>query len=56
MDSFVLDITDVKKKKIEEGDYICLLYNSNIEHVIKNNEIISYELLSIIGNRLLRKY
>ena len=56
MDSFVLDVTDVKKKKLQEGDYICLLYNSNIEHVIKNNEIISYELLSLLGNRLLRKY
>ena len=30
MDSFVLDITNVKKKKLKEGDYICLLDNDNI--------------------------
>ena len=56
MDSFVLDITDVKSKKFKEGDYICLLDNSNFEYVLKNNDIISYELLSIMGNRVLREY
>ena len=56
MDSFVLDITDVKKNKLKEGDYICLLDNSNIEHLIKNNNIISYELLTLMGDRLYRKY
>ena len=56
MDSFVLDITDIKKKKLEEGDYICLLCSSNFEHVLTNNEVISYELLSLMGNRLLREY
>ncbi len=56
MDSIVLDITDVKKKKLKEGDDICLLYNSNIEYILKNNEIISYELLSLMGNRLVREY
>ena len=56
MDSFVLDITDVKKKKLKAGDDICLLCSSNIEHILKNNDIISYELLSLMGNRLLREY
>ncbi len=56
MDSFVLDITDIKKKKLKEGDHICLLDNSNIENILKNNNIISYELLTLMGDRLLRSY
>ena len=56
MDSFVLDITDVREKKLKEGDDVCLLYDSNIEYILKNNEIISYELLSLMGNRLVRGY
>ncbi len=56
MDSFVLDITNVKKKKLKEGDEICLLDNSNIKYILKNNDIISYELLSLMGNRLIREY
>ena len=56
MDSFVLDITDIKKIKLKEGDYICLLDNSNIEHILKNNNIISYELLTLMGDRLHRNY
>ena len=56
MDSFVLDITDVKKKKIEEGDYICLLENSNFEYILKNIGLISYELLTLMGERIRREY
>ena len=56
MDSFVLDITDIKEKEFKEGDYICLLDNSNIECILRNNNIISYELLTLMGNRLLRDY
>ncbi len=56
MDSFVLDITDIKKNELKEGDQICLLDNSNIEHILKNNNIISYELLTLMGNRLYRSY
>ena len=56
MDSFVLDITDIKKNKLKEGDHICLLDNSNIEHILKINNIISYELLTLMGDRLHRNY
>ena len=56
MDSFILDITDIKKNKLKEGDHICLLDNSNIEFILKNNNIISYELLTLMGDRLHRKY
>ena len=56
MDSFILDITDIKKNKLKEGDYICILDNSNIEHILKNNNIISYELLTLMGDRLHRNY
>ncbi len=56
MDSFVMDITDIKKNKLKEGDHICLLDNSNIEHILKNNNIISYELLTLMGDRLYRNY
>ena len=56
MDSFVLDITNLKEKLLNEGDYICLLDNTNIKNIVTNLDIISYELLTIMGNRLLRKY
>ena len=56
MDSFVMDITSIKEKVFEEGDYFCLLDNSNISNIIKNSGIISYELLTLFGNRIIRKY
>ena len=56
MDSFVLDITDIKKNSLKEGDHICILDNSNIAHILKNNNIISYELLTLMGDRLNRNY
>ena len=56
MDSFILDITDIKKKKLKEGDYISLLNNSNIKEILFRNEIISYELLTLMGNRVRRDY
>ena len=56
MDSFVLDITDVKNKKLKEGDYICLLDNSNFEDILEKINIISYELLTLMGERIYRKY
>lgn len=56
MDSFVLDLTDVKKKKFKEGDYICILDDTNIESILKNNKLISYELFTLMGNRLSRDY
>ncbi len=56
MDSFVLDITDIRKKKLKEGDYICILDNSNIEDLLKDVNIMSYELLTLMGERLLRNY
>ena len=55
MDSFVLDITNIKET-LKEGDYFCLLNNSNISNVIKNSGIISYELLTLFGNRMIREY
>ena len=56
MDSFVLDVTDLKEKLVKEGDYLCLLDNTNIKNIVTKLDIISYELLTIMGNRLLRKY
>jgi len=56
MDSFVLDVTDVKNKSFKEGDYICLLDDYNISKLLKDLNLISYELLSLMGNRLIRKY
>ena len=56
MDSFVLDITDLKNMELKEGDYISLLDNSNIEQILCRNDIISYELLTLMGERLHREY
>ena len=56
MDSFVLDITNLKEKLLNEGEYLCLLDNTNIKKLLNNLDLISYELLTLMGNRLLRKY
>ena len=56
MDSFILDITDIKKTKLKEGDYINLLDDSNLEQMLSRNDIISYELLTLMGDRLNRDY
>ena len=56
MDSFVLDVTDIYNKSFKEGDYMCLLDESNISKLLKDINLISYELLSLMGNRLIRKY
>ena len=56
MDSFVIDITNIKNIKLKEGDYINLLDNSNIEKILCKNDIISYELLTLMGERLHREY
>jgi alanine racemase len=46
----------VTNKSFKEGDYICLLDDSNISKLLKDINLISYELLSLMGNRLIRKY
>ncbi len=56
MDSFVLDVTRINKKFLKEGEYLCLLDNTNIKNIVNKLDIISYELLTLMGNRLLRKY
>ena len=56
MDSFVLDVTNLKEKSLKEGEYLCLLDNTNIRNILNNLDLISYELLTLMGNRLLRKY
>ncbi len=56
MDSLILDITDIKNMKFKEGDYISLLDDSNIEQILCRNDIISYELLTLMGDRLHREY
>ena len=55
MDSFILDITNIKET-FKEGDYFCLLDNSNINNIVKNSGIISYELLTLFGSRIIREY
>ena len=56
MDSFVLDVTNLKQKLLKEGEYLCLLDNTNIKNILNKLDLISYELLTLMGNRLLRKY
>jgi len=56
MDSFILDITDINKTKLKEEKYISLVDNSNLKYILRNLEIISYEFLTLIGNRILRRY
>ena len=56
MDSFILDITNIKKIKLKEESYVSLIDNSNIRHILRNLEIISYEFLTLIGNRIIRRY
>ena len=56
MDSFVLDVTNLKEKSLKEGEYLCLLDNTNIRNILNKIDLISYELLTLMGDRLLRKY
>ena len=56
MDSFVLDITNVNNSLLKESDYLCLLDGNNIPKILKGLNIISYELLTIIGSRIIRNY
>ena len=56
MDSFILDITNVKKIILKEENYIKLISNSNLNNILKNLDLISYEFLTLIGNRIKRKY
>ena len=56
MDSFILDITEIKKNIFKEESYIKLIDNSNLKDVLKNLVLISYEFLTLIGNRVKRKY
>ncbi len=56
MDSFVLDVTNLKEKQLKEGEYLCLLDNTNIKNILNKLDLISYELLTLMGSRLLRKY
>ena len=56
MDSFILDVTNLKEKSLKEGEYLCLLDNTNIRNILNKIDLISYELLTLMGNRLLRKY
>lgn len=56
MDSFILDITNIKKIKLKEESYVSLIDNSNLKHILRNLEIISYEFLTLIGNRIVRRY
>ena len=56
MDSFMIDITDINKIKLKEETYISLIDNSNFKSILGNLEIISYEFLTLIGNRVIRRY
>ena len=56
MDSFVLDITKIKNNSLNEGDYLCLLDNYNIKDLLKKLDLISYELFTLMGSRLIRDY
>ena len=56
MDSFVLDITNLKENFLKEGEYLCLLDNNNIKKILNNLDLISYELLTLMGDRLSRQY
>jgi len=56
MDSFVLDITNLKENFLKEGEYLCLLDKNNIKKILNNLDLISYELLTLMGERLSRQY
>ena len=56
MDSFVLDITKIKNRLLKEGDYLCILDNCNFKDLLKKLDLISYELFTLMGSRLIRDY
>ena len=56
MDSFVIDVTHIKKVILKEESYIKLVDNSNLKNILKKLDLISYEFLTLIGSRVKRKY
>jgi len=56
MDSFMVDITDIKS--VEVGDYVYLWDNENItlEDVAKGCQTISYEILSRLAPRIVKEF
>jgi alanine racemase len=56
MDSFVIDITNVKNIVLKEESYIKLIDNTNLKNILNSLDLISYEFLSLIGSRIKRKY
>ena len=56
MDSFVIDITHIKKIALKEESYIKLIDNSNLKNILNKLDLISYEFLTLIGSRIKRNY
>lgn len=55
MDSFMIDVTDIPNVKIEDDVYIWDNDLITLDEVAKNCDTISYEILSTISNRVIRK-
>lgn len=55
MDSFMIDVTNIKNVKI--GDEVFIWDNKiiTLEEVAKQCDTINYEILSTISNRVVRK-
>ena len=56
MDSFMIDVTNIKDVKV--GDYVYIWDNKNItlEDVARECNTINYEILSTISNRVPRVF
>ena len=56
MDSFMIDVTDIKDVKV--GDYVYIWDNENItlEEIAEECNTINYEILSTISNRVPRVF
>lgn len=55
MDSFMIDVTDIPNVKIGDDVYIWDNNLITLDEVAKNCDTISYEILSTISNRVIRK-
>ena len=55
MDSFMIDVTDIKDVKIGDDVYIWDNKNITVEEIAKQCDTINYEILCTISNRVNRR-
>ena len=57
MDSFIIDITDLKNSSLKVGDYVELCNKNNFfTNFIKNSNVNIYEFFTLLSERIVKNY